>query len=61
MAGPATIRVFDVTGRSVVKRSVLATRTGAVSLDVHSLSTGIYLVRFNAQDFTATHKLIVQR
>ncbi len=61
MAGPATIHVFDVTGRSVMERSVTATRVGAVSLDVRSLSAGIYLVRFDARDFTATRKLVVQR
>ena len=59
-AGPATISVFDVTGRSVVKRDVLATRSGAVSLDARHLSAGIYLVRFEADDFTATSKLVVQ-
>jgi hypothetical protein len=61
MAGPATISVFDVTGRSVMERSVLATRTGAVSLDVRSLSAGIYLVRFDTDGYTATQKLVVQK
>jgi hypothetical protein len=61
MAGPATINVFDVTGRSVVKRTVTATLVGAVSLDVRSLSAGIYLVRFDTDGYTATQKLVVQK
>ena len=61
MAGPAVINVFDVTGRSVVKRTVLATLVGAVSLDVRSLSAGIYLVRFDTDGYTATQKLVVQK
>ena len=60
-AGPATISVFDVTGRSVVKRDVLASRSGAVSLDARHLAAGIYLVRFDTDDFTATRKLVVQK
>ncbi len=61
MAGPATIHVFDVTGRSVVKRTVTATRTGTVSLDVRNLSAGIYLVRLDTDGYTATQKLVVQK
>jgi hypothetical protein len=60
-AGPASITVYDVTGRSVLKRSVLASRSGAVGIDVRSLSAGIYLVRLDADDFTATRKLVVQQ
>jgi hypothetical protein len=59
-AGPATVQVFDVTGRSVQKQNLLATRSGAVSLDARQLSAGIYLVRFEADDFSATKKLVVQ-
>jgi hypothetical protein len=45
----------------VLSRSVVATRTGAVSLDVRSLSAGTYLVRLESDDYTATQKLVVQR
>jgi hypothetical protein len=60
-AGAASISVYDVTGRSVLSRSLVATRTGAVSLDVRSLSAGIYLVRLDADQYTTTSKLVVQR
>ncbi len=58
--GPAYISIFDVVGRTQSRQTVLAGRTGAVSLDLRSLSTGVYLVRFDADGFTATRKLVVQ-
>ena len=61
MAGPAQVRVFDVTGRTVLRRSLVATRTGAVSLDVRSLSAGTYLVRLETDGWSGTQKLVVQR
>ena len=59
-AGAASISVYDVTGRSVLSRSVVANRTGAVSLDVRDLAAGTYLVRLEAGDWTGTQKLVVQ-
>jgi hypothetical protein len=60
-AGAANISVFDVTGRTVLSRSVVATRSGAVSLNVGELAAGTYLVRLEAEGFTGTQKLVVQR
>ncbi len=59
-AGPARISIFDIAGRTVERRTVLASRTGVVSLDLRDLSAGVYLVRFDADRFTTTHKLVVQ-
>ena len=59
-AGPVSISVFDVAGRNVSSRTLLASRTGAVSLDLRSLSAGIYLVRLDGDGFEATRKLVVQ-
>ena len=59
-AGPVSISIFDVAGRSVSSRTLLASRTGAVSLDLRSLSAGIYLVRLDGSGFEATRKLVVQ-
>ncbi len=59
-AGPATLTVVDVAGRTVSSRTVLASRSGAVSLDLRSLSAGVYLVRLEADGFEITGKLIVQ-
>jgi hypothetical protein len=52
--------VYDVTGRSVLSWSIVATRTGALSLDVRHLSAGVYLVRLDADEYTATRKLVIQ-
>jgi hypothetical protein len=59
-AGPATINVVDVVGRTVDRRTVLASRTGAVNLDLRSLSAGVYLVRFETDGYRTTRKLVVQ-
>jgi hypothetical protein len=59
-AGAATVSVFDVAGREVASRNLVATRTGAVDLDVRSLSNGIYLVRLDADDYTVSGKLVIQ-
>ncbi|MFO7675986.1 MAG: T9SS type A sorting domain-containing protein [bacterium] len=59
-AGPASVHVFDVTGRTVLSRSLVASRSGAVSLDLRNLSAGIYLVRVEADGFTGTQKLVIQ-
>jgi len=59
-AGAATLSVFDVTGRQMTSRSLVATRTGAVSLDLRHLSNGVYLVRLDTDDYTTSRKLVVQ-
>jgi hypothetical protein len=59
-AGAATLSVFDVTGREVTSRSLVATRTGAINLDLRSLSNGVYLVQLDADDYTTARKLVVQ-
>ncbi len=60
MAGPAQISVFDVAGRVQSRRTMLASRSGAVSLDLRKLSAGVYLVRFDTDGFSTTRKLVVQ-
>jgi hypothetical protein len=61
VAGPASVAVFDVTGRTVASRSLTLGRAGSVDLDLRSLSAGIYLVKFSSGDFTGTQKLVVER
>jgi len=54
--------VYDVTGRSVaVTRTPGHLATGSLSLDMRSLSAGIYLVKVEAGDYSATQKLVVQK
>ncbi|MBM3322912.1 T9SS type A sorting domain-containing protein, partial [candidate division WOR-3 bacterium] len=59
-AGEARVRVTDVTGRTVVSRTLAATRTGAVGLDLRSLAAGVYLVRLDAEGYSTQQKLVVQ-
>ncbi|MFO7639093.1 MAG: T9SS type A sorting domain-containing protein, partial [bacterium] len=60
-AGPASIHVYDVSGRNVLSRGVAASRSGAVSLDLRNLSAGIYLVKLEADGYEVTRKLVVQQ
>ncbi|UCG43816.1 MAG: T9SS type A sorting domain-containing protein [candidate division WOR-3 bacterium] len=55
------VSVFDRSGRVVEARSLLAGRSGAVSLDLRALAAGIYLVRLDADGCTDTRKLVVNR
>lgn len=60
-AGAVSLNVFDVTGRTVVTRTLSASRTGAVSLDLRSLSAGVYLVKLSGDGFSTSQKLVVER
>ncbi len=60
-SGPVTVNVFDVAGRSVQRQTLVATRTGATSIDMRKLANGVYLVRLDADGFTQSQKLVVQR
>jgi hypothetical protein len=59
--GPIRFSVFDVSGRVAEAKSLLAGRSGAVSLDLRALAAGIYLVQLDADGFTDTRKLVVNR
>ncbi len=60
-AGPVTVNVFDVAGRSVQRQTLVATRAGATSIDLRKLANGVYLVRFETEGFSQNQKLVVQR
>jgi len=58
-AGPASVKVVDVSGATVLTKSFRAARSGKVSLDASALCNGIYLVRVEADDFSAEQKLVI--
>jgi hypothetical protein len=60
-AGPVRLSVFDVTGRAVLTRILSAGRVGSATVDLRSLSGGVYLVAIAADGLTATQKMVVQR
>jgi hypothetical protein len=60
-AGPLRVAVCDVTGRSVRHQTVLTAKQGTTSLDLRSIPNGVYLIRFDADGYSATRKLVVQR
>lgn len=61
-AGPAELAIFDVTGRVVERRALVAKRSGMVSIDISNLSVGVYLVRVDALGgYTDSRKLVIQR
>jgi len=59
-AGLATLRIFDVTGRTVLSQQLVAGRSGTSSLDLRKLNAGVYLVKVTADGFNTTQKLVVQ-
>jgi hypothetical protein len=58
--GPATLDLFDVTGRTVLSQALAARRTGTAGLDLRHLRAGVYVVRVQSAGFGATRKLIVE-
>jgi hypothetical protein len=60
-AGPATLNVYDVSGRVVLSQTIAAGRTGTASLDLRKLGAGIYMVKLGTNGFSATQKLVIER
>lgn len=59
--GRASISLFDMSGRVVVRRPFLATRSGQVTVDIRDVSAGVYLIRLDDGLRTVSRKLVVQR
>ncbi len=60
-AGPVTVSVFDVAGRSVHRQVLVARLSGAASIDLRKLANGVYLVRLDAEGYSQSQKLVVQK
>ncbi len=60
LASPASLRIYDATGR-LVRQSAICNLQSEMPLDLRSMPTGVYLVRVEADSFTATQKLVVER
>jgi hypothetical protein len=61
LAGATSVTLYDMRGRAVLKRNMGTAVTGESSLDLLSLSPGVYIVRLNDGRSTVTRKLVVQR
>jgi hypothetical protein len=61
LAGAMSVTLYDIRGRAVLKRGMGTAVTGESSLDLRSLSPGVYIVRLNDGRSTFTRKLVVQR
>jgi len=60
LSRPALVRLYDAAGRCAgVWKPLL--RNGSTDLDVRHLAAGVYLVRVEADGFSASQKLVVQR
>jgi hypothetical protein len=61
-AGPAEVSVYNVSGQMVLKQALVVGRQGSgVTLDLHQLRNGVYLVRLTSDGFAGTQKLVVRR
>ena len=60
-AGPASVTLFDISGRPVAKRDFTGAGAGEFPLDLRSLSAGVYLVRLDDGTSALSQKLVVQR
>ncbi len=62
-AGPATLRLFDVTGREVVTlaRGDMAAGTHTARFEAGALASGVYVLRLEAAGEIATARIAVVR
>lgn len=60
-AGPASVTIFDISGRAVLTREFAGTREGELPLDLRHVSGGVYLVRLDDGQQSLVQKLVVQR
>jgi len=62
-SGAVTCRVsvYDATGRLVLRQSAISGLQSATLLDLRSLTAGAYVVRLDADGFTARQRLVIQR
>jgi M6 family metalloprotease-like protein len=56
-----TISVCDALGRRVISQTTKSSTSRTLSLDVRSLSAGVYLVRLDAGAFSDCRKLVIER
>jgi hypothetical protein len=60
-AGPATLDVYDATGRAVLYRTMAGTGSGTEALDLRELNAGVYMVKVKAGSFTSTQRIVIGR
>jgi hypothetical protein len=60
-SGLAMVRVYDVTGRTVLPAALITDRNGTAQLDLRSLNTGVYLLKVEGSGFATVRKLVVER
>ena len=54
------VTVFDIAGRTVYSRALPAGRSGLVRLDLREVSSGVYLMRLDADGFARSQKLVIE-
>ena len=62
MAGPVSFKLYNVTG-SLVKSFTKTnpTKGGVFFIDAKTLSSGVYILRFNAGDIRVTRKMVLEK
>jgi hypothetical protein len=59
--GPATLRICDVAGRTVLVRALGTERRASSELDLKQLAAGVYVVRLDTDGWSTRQKLVIQR
>ncbi len=60
-AGPVNVTILDVAGRSVLRQSSIGNLESSMALDLRGLSTGVYLVRLDANGNCESQKFVIER
>jgi len=59
-AGPVTVTLLDISGRTVRTQEVAADRSGSARIDVSGLTAGVYVARLVAGDLSISKSLVVE-
>ncbi|MDH5186043.1 MAG: T9SS type A sorting domain-containing protein [candidate division WOR-3 bacterium] len=60
--GPVHIKLYNVTGKLVKSYTITnPAKDGVFFIDAKALSSGVYILRFNASDIMTTRKMVVEK
>ncbi|MDH5185996.1 MAG: T9SS type A sorting domain-containing protein, partial [candidate division WOR-3 bacterium] len=61
-AGPVSFKLYDITGAIRLRQTITnPTKDGVFFIDAKALTSGVYILRFNAGDIRVTKKLVIEK
>ncbi len=62
IAGSVSYKLYDITGTLVKSYyNIDQAKHGSIQIDVQSLAQGVYILKFNTDEFSTTRKLVIEK